>query len=112
MVMGVAFFFGVFLLVLSEDADGDWSACRNLHLLPNVQAPFCHFQQILLLDPADEGLLPLFPLDESLLPLPAFLTFHLGIIDFLGMTVKTFVTFVTPTFVEEVVAKNLLLING
>ena len=76
--MGVAFFFGVFLLVLSEDADGDCSACRNLHLLPYVHVPFCHLQQILLVDPADDELLPLFPLDESLLLLLPLLPFILA----------------------------------
>ena len=78
MVMGVAFFFGVFLLVLSEDAEGDRSACKNLHLLPNVQVPFCHCQQVLVLGPAEEELPLLFPLDESLLPLLPFLSFILA----------------------------------
>ena len=110
MVMGVAFFFGVFLLVLSEDAEGDWSACRNLHLLPNVQVPFCQFQHIFFLGPAEDELPLLFPLDEST-STPTFLTLHFGIIDLLRMTVKTLVTFVTSSFVEEVITENLLLVN-
>ena len=77
-MMGVAFFFVVFLLVLSEAVDGDWSACRNLHLPPNVQVPFCHFQQTFFFGPADEELPLLFPLDESLLLLLPFLSFILA----------------------------------
>ena len=76
--MGVAFFLGVFLLVLSDDAEGDWSACRNLHLLPNVQVPFCQFQHVLFLGPAEDELPLLFPLDESRLLLLPFLSFILA----------------------------------
>ena len=76
--MGVAFFFDVFWLVLSEDAEGDWSACRNLHLLPNVHVPFCQFQHILFLCQAEDELPLLFPLDESRLPLLPFLPFILA----------------------------------
>ena len=78
MVMGVALFFGVFLLVLSEEAEGDWSACRNLHLLPNVHVPFCQFQHVLFLGPAEDELPLLFPFDESQLPLLPFLPFILA----------------------------------
>ena len=78
MVMGVAFFFGVFLLVLSEDAEGDLSACRNLHLFPNLQVPSCQFQHTFFLGPAEDELPLLFPLDESRLPLLPFLPFILA----------------------------------
>ena len=76
--MGVAFFFLFLLLALSEDADGDWSARRNLHLLPNVQVPFCHCQQTLFLGPADDDLPLLFLPDESLLLLLPFFPFILA----------------------------------
>ena len=88
-------------------------------MLPNVQVPFCHCQHVFFFGPADEELPLLFPLDESLLLLlpflssaSSFLVFHSGIIDFLGMTVKTFVTFIASTFVEEVIAKDFLLVSG
>ena len=109
--MGVAFFFGVFLLVLSEDAEGDWSACRNLHLLPNVQVPFCQFQYFFLFGSSWRRAPFTLPSRWISTSTPTFLTLHFGIIDLLRMTVKTLVTFVTSSFVEEVIAENLLLVN-
>ena len=108
--MGVAFFFGVFLLVLSDDAEGDWSACRNLHLLPNVQVPFCQFQHIFFLGPAEGELPLLFPLMnlDFRFCLSYLSSWHHRPSE---NDCKTFVTFVASSFIEEVVAENLLLVN-
>ena len=111
-VIGVAFFFVVFLLILQmllmEIGLHD-GIC--IYLLPSVQVPFCHCQQVFFFGPAEFRTSLAFPLDESLLLLLPFFVFHSGIVDFLRMTVQAFVSFVASTFVEEVVTENLLLVS-